>query len=153
MLIVIILLKFVFNHPWLFIEEMVARYNLETLPYEKIRIDYETSMGNKTKKEIEIYKQKMQKNIDFFSPMDARLTIILIIYNIITVFLLCIIFILLITNIIGIFTINSKYMMSISIIGILLLLIIIIKTFCIYISVNRKLKEINKDFFEWEGKH
>jgi flagellar biosynthesis component FlhA len=150
MLTVIILLKFVFNHPWLFITEKAARYILETLPSEKMRIDYETNVGNKTKKEIENYKQKMKENIDFFSPMDAQLTIILIIYNIITVFLLCIVFILLITNIIGIFTIYNKYMMSISIIGILLLLIIIIKTFCIYISVNRKLKEINKEFNEEE---
>ena len=147
-LTVIILLKLVFNHPWLYINEMQARYILETLPTEKMRVDYESNAGNIKKEKVDFHKQQMKKNMSFFSLIDSQSKIILIIYNVLTVFLICILLVLLITNILGIFTIYSKYIMNIIIIGKLILLLSFIKTLCIYTSVNKKLKEINESFNE-----
>ena len=147
-LTVIILLKLVFNHPWLYINEKHARYILETLPLEKMRIDYESNAGNITKEKIDSYKQKMNNNMDFFSSIDNQSKIILIVYNILTLSLICILLILFIINILGVFTIYNNYIMSILIIGKLILLFTFIKTLCLYTSVNKKLKEINESFNE-----
>ena len=87
-LTVIILLKLIFNHPWLYINEMQARYILETLPYEKMRIDNESNAENRT-----IHKQEMHNNTNFFSSIDNQSKIILIVYNILTISLICILLI------------------------------------------------------------
>ena len=125
---------------WIFINEVSKRFSMDKITMEQLKIETELNIGNITKENEINYKQKLQKNINFFNSIEKQEKTMILFNKILSFVLMSISIILLIVNIINVLTIYNKYILGMLIIGIIIQFIILIIT--IFKSIIIKIKAL-----------